>query len=277
MNGAHQNGGRWALVTGASAGIGEAFARFLAAQGYSLVASARRVDRLEQLAETLSAAHQIEVQVRPCDLSDPGAVEALVESIGVDIDVLVNSAGYAIPDYFVDTDWPTLRAFLEVMAMVPIRLSHAFTPGMVNRGWGRIIHVSSLAAFVSESPGSLYGPTKTFMVGYARSQARELAGTGVHVTALCPGFTRSEFHDVLGNREEVDRMPRWMWGDVEPVVRAGWYAVQKGQEVCIPGLVNKGIHALFRMMPSLLERRLPHTKMPGRHEPDAKPSSSSVD
>ena len=228
---------------------------------------ARRVDRLELLADTLQRDHQTEVLIRPCDLSDPGAVECLVESIDVNVDVLVNSAGYAIPDYFVESDWKTIRAFLEVMAMVPIRLSHAFTPGMVTRGWGRIIHVSSLAAFVSESPGSLYGPTKTFMVGYARSQARELAGTGVHVTALCPGFTRSEFHDVLGNREEVDRLPRWMWGDVETVVRAGWYAVEKGQEICIPGLVNKGIHALFSMMPAFVERRLPHTKMSRRHEP----------
>ena len=266
MDDGQGHAGRWALITGASAGIGEAFARLLGGHGCSLILTSRRTERLESLAAGIRESHGVEVQCHSCDLGQPDGVESLISSIDVDVDILINSAGYAIPDYFIDSDWDSIRRFLEVMAMAPIHLAHAYMPGMVDRGWGRVIHVSSLAGFVPESPGSLYGPSKSFMVSYARSQARELKGSGVHITALCPGFTRTEFHDVLGNREEVDRMPRWMWSEVDPVVRAGWSAVEKGREVCIPGLVNKGIQAMFALMPSAIQRKLPYTRMPGRHE-----------
>lgn len=263
----------WALITGASSGIGEAYAIHLARLGFPLVLTARRRDRLEALACEIRSDHGVEVQVLPCDLADRDAVEQLIESIEVPIGVLINNAGYAVPDFFLRTDWTTEQDVLEVLAVVPIRLSHAFVPGMVERGWGRVINVSSLAAFTPVTPGGYYGPAKTFMVQCSRSLGREVAGSGVHVTALCPGFTRTEFHDALGNRDEVDRMPRWMWMDVDPVVVAGWRAVERNREVCVPGLINKAFRVLFTLMPGWIDRRLPLSRMPGNH---GQSDSSSV-
>lgn len=263
----------WALITGASSGIGEAYAMFLAERGHPLILTARREERLESLASQIRTGHGVEVLVRPCDLTDRDAVERLIESIEVPVGILINNAGYAVPDFFLRTQWSVERDVLEVLGIVPIRLSHAFAPGMIERGWGRIIHVSSLAAFTPVTPGGYYGPTKTFLVQAARSLAREVAGTGVHVTALCPGFTRTEFHDVLGNRESVDRMPRWMWQEVGPVVGAGWSAVEKGKEVCVPGLVNKMLRLIFTLMPASVRRRLPLSRMPGNHGQDSSASS----
>ncbi|MCH2133031.1 MAG: SDR family oxidoreductase [Phycisphaerales bacterium] len=264
MDGAREEVRPWALVTGASAGIGSGYARFLAARGYPVILVARRLDRLETLAADIEQAQDVCVRCCPCDLADPKAVTALAESIDVPVGVLVNNAGYAIEEYFLETDWTTQRDLLEVMAIAPLRLSQALAPGMVERGWGRIINVASLAAFVPETPGSLYSPMKSFMVANSRMLSRELAGTGVHVTALCPGFTRTEFHDVLGNREEVDRMPGWMWGEVEPVIQAGWAAVEKGREVCVPRLANRVIRMAMSVMPEWIQRRLPHTRRPDR-------------
>ncbi|MBG85114.1 MAG: dehydrogenase [Phycisphaerae bacterium] len=264
----------WALITGASSGIGEAYAFFLAGLGHPLVLTARRKDRLESVANEIRTRHGVDVLVRPCDLTDRDAVESLITSIDVPVGILINNAGYAVPDFFLRTQWSVERDVLEVLGIVPIRLAHAFAPAMLERGWGRIIHVSSLAAFTPVTPGGYYGPAKTFLVQAARSLSREVAGSGVHVTALCPGFTRTEFHDVLGNRESVDRMPRWMWQEAGPVVTAGWKAVERGREVCVPGVVNKTLRLIFMIMPACLRRRLPLSRMPGNHgQSDATASS----
>tara|TARA_B100001059_G_scaffold57635_2_gene52949 strand:- start:8390 stop:9211 length:822 start_codon:yes stop_codon:yes gene_type:complete len=253
----------WALITGASSGIGEAYAIFLAKLGYPLVLTARRLDRLESLAGEIRSNHGVQVQVLPCDLADRDAVEELIVSIEVPVGILINNAGYAVPGLFLGNQWTLERDVLEVLGIVPIRLSHAFVPGMVERGWGRVINVSSLAAFTPVTPGGYYGPAKTFLVRSSRSLGREVAGSGVHVTALCPGFTRTEFHDALGNRDKVDRMPRWMWKDVDSVITAGWKAVERGREVCVPGLINKAFRILFTIMPGWIDRRLPMSRMQG--------------
>lgn len=263
----------WALITGASSGIGEAFAFLLADMGHPLVLTARRRDRLESLAIEIRSNHGVEVRVLPCDLTDREAVEEMIATIDVPVGVLINNAGYAVPDFFLGSNWAAERDVVEILGIVPMRLSHAFVPAMVQRGWGRVINVSSLAAFTPVTPGGYYGPTKTFLVQATRSLGREVAGTGVQVTALCPGFTRTEFHDALGNRAEVDRMPRWMWKDVGPVVDAGWKAVERGREVCVPGLINRAFRMLFTIMPGWIERLLPLCRMPGNHGQ----SSSSAD
>lgn len=233
---------RTALVTGASAGIGEALCRVLAQHGFDLVLVARRADRLEALAAELQQRWPVTALAMPADLADPDTPRRLQEELasrGVNVDVLVNNAGYGIHGCFSDTSWKTQADFLQVLLTSVVELTHRFLPAMKQRGWGRVLNVASVAAFLPERPGDMYSPVKRFMVSTSRSQALELAGTGVSVTALCPGFTYTEFHDVLGTREQVSRMPRWAWMDAETVAHQGYDAMMKGRTVHVTGRLNR--------------------------------------
>lgn len=243
---------RVALVTGASAGIGEAFARLLAADGCDLVLTARREDRLRRLAEDLAGRFGVDAQAVPADLADPGAPAAIVQALrGRPVDILVNNAGYGLPGVYAETRWADQQAFLQVLLTAVCDLTHRLLPGMIARRYGRIINVASLAGLVPGGPGStLYGATKSFLVGFSESLNIETTGTGVHVTALCPGFTWSEFHDANGARERVNRnVPKWAWQDAETVARAGLKAVEANRAVAVPGLANKAIGLLARLTP----------------------------
>jgi short-subunit dehydrogenase len=239
------------LVTGASSGIGEAFARLYAQRGCDLVLTARREDRLRRLADDLAAAHGVAARVIVADLSDPVAPESIAAALPRAPDVLVNNAGYGLPGVYAETCWEDQQAFLQVLLTAVCDLTHRLLPGMIERGHGRIINVASLAGLVPGGPGStLYGATKAFLVGFSESLNIETAGTGVHVTALCPGFTWSEFHDANGARERVNRnVPRWAWQDAETVARAGMRAVEANRAVCTPGLANKAVALLARLTP----------------------------
>jgi short-subunit dehydrogenase len=245
---------RLALVTGASAGIGEAFARLYAARGHDLALTARRAGRLERLAEDLGRRHGIEVLVLPADLAEPGAPEHLARLIaghGREVDVLVNNAGYGLPGRFAETAWSDQAAFLQVLASAPAELAHRLAPGMAERGYGRILNVASLAGLAPGGPGAtLYAATKAFLVRFSESLHLELKGSGVHVTALCPGFTYSEFHDVTGSRELVRRsIPRLFWQDADAVARAGFSGVEANRAVCVPGVTNKLMAGLAKLTP----------------------------
>lgn len=248
--------GRTALVTGASSGIGEAFASELARRGYALVLTARRRDRLEALAEDLRARHGVRVEVVVEDLADPEAPRRLVKAVsarGIVVDVLVNNAGYGVPGKYVRTTWPQQQAFLQVMVVAVAELTHRLLPGMLERRWGRVINVASLAGLLPGVAGhTLYAASKALLVKFSESLALETSGTGVHVTAVCPGFTYSEFHDLTGTRDQVSRLPRFMWLDAATVAREGCDASARGVAVHVNGRVNAAIATLARVLPQWL-------------------------
>jgi short-subunit dehydrogenase len=260
MTHAREGAGRNALVTGASAGIGEALARVFAARGFNLVLTARRADRLAALAQELKTAHGVETRAIPADLARPEACAALIEALnkdGVIIDVLINNAGYGVPGLYRETTWETQRDFIQVLVTAPCELAHRLLPGMTARGYGRILNVASVAGFMPGSAShTLYGGAKAMMIKWSQSLHSEQRGTGVHVTALCPGFTLSEFHDVNGTRSAMGGLPKFMWLSAERVSREGYNAVMKNEAVCVPGIQYKAITALARLLPIKRAHRL---------------------
>ena len=255
-----------ALITGASAGIGAEFARQLAAAGHDLALTARRGERLQALADELAAAHGIECQTISADLSDkqgPRQVVEAVEGTGRTIELLINNAGYAIAGHYHTTDWPEQARFLQVMVNAVCELSHRVIPGMRAFGRGRIVNVASLAGIVPGSAGhTLYAASKAFLIKFSESLAMESAAHGIRVQALCPGFTYSEFHDVVGTRDIVSRLPSWMWMQADEVVTFSLEQLDKpGSPVmAVPGRANRMIAALSRKLPyggayRLVERR----------------------
>jgi uncharacterized protein len=250
--------GRTALVTGASAGIGKAFAELLAGRGYDLVLTARRADRLNAVAAALSTAHGVRVVPLPADLADPAAPAALCEALhgrGLTIDVLVNNAGYGVPGRYASTSWRQQADFLQVLVTAVAELTHRLLPPMIERRWGRVVQVASLAALVPAAPGhTLYAASKAFLVKFTEALAPEVAVHGVHVTALCPGFTYTEFHDVTGTRAQVSTMPRWAWQDAGEVVEAGYDAVMSGRSIVVPGRVNRTLAFGAKHLPGAVAR-----------------------
>ncbi|MHA6203695.1 SDR family NAD(P)-dependent oxidoreductase [Dyella soli] len=244
------------LITGASAGIGAAFARDLAARGHDLVLTARRVDRLDALAQELRSRHHGEVTVLPADLAVPDAARRLCEALaerGLHIDWLVNNAGYGVPGTFEANDWPVHESFFRVLMSAPTELAWRLLPGMRERDYGRIINVASLAGHVPGSAGhTLYAASKAYLIKFSQSLALENRHLGVHVCALCPGFTWSEFHDVTGTRQLMNKLPGFMWQTAEAVVREGHDAVERGEVVHVTGGVNRCIKALVKLLPDRL-------------------------
>jgi short-subunit dehydrogenase len=248
-----EGAGRMALVTGASAGIGEAFARVLAERGYDLVLTARRQERLEGLAAALQRTNGIRTLIVVEDLADARAPERLMAAItaaGWHVDLLVNNAGYGVPGSYVATRWEAQRDFLQVLVVAVAHLSHLALPGMIERQWGRIINVASLAGLMPGVAGhTLYAAAKAFVITFSESLALEVSPHHVHVTASCPGFTLSEFHDVTGTRDRVSRMPSYMWMDAAVVARDSYAAVMAGRPVFTPGRVNRSLALLGRLLP----------------------------
>jgi short-subunit dehydrogenase len=189
---------RTALVTGASAGIGKAFAEHLASDGFDLVLTARRQQRLEELAHALEHKHGVRAQVISADLADPAAPEQIAQALrarGLEIDVLINNAGFGIRTAFLDTSWTQHAQLIQVEVTAVAHLTHLCLPGMLERGYGRIVHVASLAGLLPGAPTStLYAAAKSFLVKFSESLTAELKDTGVFVCAVCPGFTRRDGH-----------------------------------------------------------------------------------
>ncbi len=246
---------RTVLITGASAGIGKSFAEVFAENGFDTLLVARRRERLEAIATDLEERWGGRSRAMPLDLSEPDAPARLAESLereGILVDALVNNAGYGLNGSFSEIPWEEEDAFLRVLLVSQAELCRRFLPGMRERGWGRVINVASLAAFVPPRPGDSYSATKAFLVRLSKSLSLEYRGTGVHVTAVCPGFTYSEFHDVMGVRDQVRRIPKLMWMDSETVARQGYDAVMRGKRVLINGRVNRAIALLASVIPDSL-------------------------
>lgn len=251
---------RTALITGASAGIGAAFARELGARDFNLVLTARRLERLQSLASELETAHSIKVDVIASDLADhdaPLRLHAEINLRGIRIDMLINNAGYGVTGYFLSQPWEAQADFIQVLMTAPTELCHRLLPGMRERGYGRIINVASLAGHVPGSAGqTLYAGAKSYMIKLSQALHLEYGHEGVHTCALCPGFTYSEFHDVTGSREMMSKLPEWMWMDAETVVRQGLDAVERGEAVHVNGRVNKTIKSLVKLIPDRLALHL---------------------
>jgi short-subunit dehydrogenase len=251
---------RLALITGASAGIGEALARVYAARGFDLALTARRDLRLKALADQLGDEHGTKALILTGDLADDGVPDALLASVaaaGRQVDVLINNAGYGLPGTYASTTWDDQAAFLKVMLTAPCELTHKVLPGMVDRRFGRIINVASLAGLVPGSRGhTLYSAVKAGLIKFSESLNAELRGTGVHATAVCPGFTYSEFHDVNGTRGQVSQMPRWMWQAAEDVAETSFTASEANQAVIVTGGPNKAIATLAKLLPDGVARGL---------------------
>jgi short-subunit dehydrogenase len=242
-----------AMVTGASAGIGKAFAEVFAKNGFDLILTARREERLKSLAGELEGKYGIKASVCAMDLAAPTGAERLVAEVkanGLKVDALVNNAGYGVPGNYAGTSWQAQKDFIQVLVTAPCELAHRLLPDMIARRQGYIINVASVAGMIPGSAGAtLYGASKSFMGQFSRSLHLEQEANGVHVTALCPGFTFSEFHDVTGNREEVSKMPEFMWMSSEVVAQQGFEAVMRNKAVHVNGPVNKGIVLLAKYLP----------------------------
>ncbi|MEH6693668.1 MAG: SDR family oxidoreductase [Hyphomonas sp.] len=254
---------RLCLITGASAGIGAEFARQYAALGWDLALTARRTDRLDALAQELETAHGISAITIAQDLAVPGAVDAILSTLERKerhVDALVNNAGYGLPGTFFNTSWDEQAAFMRVLYTAPVELAHKVLPGMAERRYGRIINVASLAGYAAGSAGhTLYASVKAGLIKFSESLNAECVASGqtdIHCTALCPGFTWSEFHDVNGTREDTNKMPKWMWMEAAPVVKAGIDAVNRGEPVIVPGGANKALATLTRILPEPIGRAM---------------------
>ncbi len=248
-----------ALITGASAGIGAEFARHLAAKGHGLYLIARRSERLQALAQELRLAHGVRCEFLAADLADPGAPARIMEhaaSINLRVGILINNAGLSGKTAFADAPWPALGGEIQVMVTALTELCHRVIPDMRARGWGRIINLSSTAAFAPPGAGLLYTGIKHYVLAVSQSLDMELKPYGIHVTALCPGFTRSEFHDAMGTRDQADQLPDFLWQDPSAVVREGWSAVMAGKPICVPGAVNKLMTSTLRPIPLGLQYQL---------------------
>jgi short-subunit dehydrogenase len=247
---------RTVLITGASSGIGEAFADVFAAEGFDLVITARREDRLRAVASRIERTHRRRVHVIAVDLAETGAPARLCEEIaarGIQIDGLVNNAGYGVAGPYMASTWERHLTFLQVLLVSVTELTHRLLPAMIDRGYGRIINVASLAGLVPAPAGhTLYGAAKAFVIKFSEALSHEVRKDGVHVTALCPGFTWSEFHDVTGTREQMNKLPRWIWMDAPTVARQGFEAVMAGRTIYVNGRVNRTIAALVRLLPQRL-------------------------
>ena len=248
--------GRTALVTGASSGIGKAFAELLAQKGYAVVLTARRGDRLDALASELNQKYGVATHTIVSDLAQPNAsqqIAAELDARGLTVDLLVNNAGYGVPGSYVNVPWTDHSKFMQVMVTAVLDLTYRLLPGLIERGWGRIINIASVAGMVPSPAGhTLYGASKAFLIRLSEALASENMEKGVNVTAVCPGFTWSEFHDVTGTRDKMNNMPNFLWLKADAVAREGYDAVMKGHSV----VVNGGIYRFLVWLNGALPRSL---------------------
>lgn len=221
-----------ALITGATAGIGAAFARRLAADGYGLVLVARDAARLADIAAELTAGHQARVETLPADLSTDDGCAAVEQRLAEPVDLLVNNAGISLNRSFLRSTVRDEERLLRINVHAVMRLTLAALPGMVERRRGAIINVSSVAGFGAVMPGSTYPASKAWVTNFSQSMAQLVRPFGVRVMALCPGYTRTQFHQRAGI--DMSKLPRWLWLEADDVVRDALRDLGRGRVVSVP-------------------------------------------
>ncbi|MDY0909238.1 SDR family oxidoreductase [Microbacterium sp. CFBP9034] len=245
-----------AVITGASSGLGAEYARQLAAKGADLVLVARDRDALEDLAQQLRARHGIDVEVLAADLLKPRQrekVERRLRDESRPVELLVNNAGFGLPLAFERNDIEAEVSHLALHVEVPMRLTHAALTPMLGRGHGRIVNIASVGAFI---PRSTYGACKGWLVSFSRWANGRYAPRGVTVTAVCPGFTHTGFHQRLGLAPGEEGVPDAMWLDARTVVAESLRDAARGKAVSVPSLRYKALVALARFAPSGLTARI---------------------
>ena len=250
-----KNVNKTVLITGASSGIGEAFAQVFSEQGFDLVLTARRQDRLESIASNLKLIRPTNIHIIQADLSDPMAPKNILDFCTknkIHIDCLVNNAGYGNPGKFEETPWQSHQDFLQVMVTAVTELTYLFLPGMIKKQYGRIINLASLAPYMpAPDMAGLYSPVKIFQIKFSESIHFQYCDHNIHCSAVCPGLTRTEFHETA-NMHEVLNSPNWLWMDSITVARQGVDAVMKGKCLIINGRLNNFFAILFKLIPQNL-------------------------
>lgn len=239
-----------AVVTGASAGIGREFCDQLAARGHDLLVVARDGDRLRALAAELGARHGVAVAVHRADLSHEPDIEHLAERLGAGVPpaVLVNNAGFGTRGTLLEADPARQAAMVRLHTLAPMRLTMAVLPGMVRAGAGSVVNVSSVASFVFSAGNVNYCATKAYLITFTEGLAAELRGTGVQAQALCPGFTRTEFHERM--QVSMETLPGMSWMSARQVVAASLASLdRRGPVVCVPGIRYRVLVRLIRLAP----------------------------
>jgi uncharacterized protein len=239
------------LITGATAGIGAAFAGRLAADHFDLVLLARDGARLEHTAKRLRTEHGVAVQVLPADLATDQGIEAAERRLREGVDLLVNNAGFGQQGRFLETPVSDELAMLRVHCEAVLRLTHAALPGMIERRRGGVINVASVAAFFSRGT---YGASKAWVVNFSESVRQDIAGSGVQVMALCPGWVHTEFHERA--RMSKEAIPDFMWLDADDLVAEAVRDFRRGTAVSVPDARYKTLVALGRLVPRGLAARL---------------------
>ena len=242
----------WALVTGATAGIGESFTRLLAENNYNLVLVARDVSRLQERASQLQSQFNVETHILQADLSTDAGCTVVEQYIANNqIDVLINNAGFGINKAFTMSELKTEQEMFDVLVRTPMRLMHGVLPGMKQRNKGVVINVSSVAGYIA---GGSYSAAKSYLTVISESLHTELADTNIKVSALCPGFTRTEFHQ--RGRMSMKGLPNFMWLDSDTLVAKAWSDALKGKAVSIPGWQYQILVFVIASLPRSIIRKV---------------------
>ena len=242
----------WALVTGATVGIGESFTRLLAKNGYNIVLVARDLPRLQERAKSLESIFGIATKVIQADLATDAGCKAIEDFItNNQIDVLINNAGVGLNKAFTMSQLDAEQQMLDVLVRTPMRLMHVALPGMKERDKGVIINVSSVAGWIA---GGTYSASKSYLTVLSESLHTELAATNVKVSALCPGFTRTEFHQ--RGRMSMKGLPAFMWLNSDKVVATAWKDAIAGKAVSVPGWQYQLLTFVVHTTPRALVRKI---------------------
>lgn len=247
-----------ALVTGASSGIGRAMAKQLAERGADLIVVARSEDLLEELASEVRDQHGVTVEVLPADLTvaeELADVETRVRDLDRPVDLVVNNAAFGAFGRFDRIEVDRQTAMLELNVVALTRLSHAAASVMTARGGGAILNVSSLAAFQPVPTNATYAATKAYVNSFGEALHEELRGTGVHVTTLCPGFTRTNFAEVADVERSASRIPDVLWQSADEVAAAGLAGVARNKAIVVPGIGNRVGATVSTWLPNRVLRR----------------------
>ena len=242
-----------ALVTGATSGIGATYAKFLAKERFDLVLVARDLPRLNAYAKELSKAHKIKVETLQADLTKPAQllkVEKRLSSKAKPIEVLINNAGFGIKQSFADSEIKKEQELLDVLVTAPMRLTHAVLPQMIKRDSGVIVNVSSVASWIA---GGTYSAAKSYLTVFSEYLNTELKRTNIKISALCPGFTRTEFHQ--RGKMRMNGLPNFMWLSTDQVVEKSWKDAKAGKAICIPGWQYLTLSTIARIAPRPIVRK----------------------